>query len=288
MTPAADRDPTAGPRRRLGVIGQPIAHSRSPAMHGAALAELGLAPQWSYEAIECSPEDFPALVGGLPRRGFRGVNVTIPHKAAALTASDRASGVASEIGAANTLSFDRGEIVADNTDAAGLLEALPEPPRDRRALVLGAGGSARAVVWALADQGARVAVWNRTQERAAELANAFGAEAIPAAEGLLPVAEFELIVNATSVGLEGGAGVADPIDALHLPADGLSDRHVVVDLVYGPTGTELGRLARRRGARFVDGLEVLVRQGAASLRIWTGLEPPIATMRRAAAERRDL
>ena len=134
-------------------------------MQNAALAELGLAPAWTYEAIEVAPAEFAALVGSLPARGFAGVNVTVPHKLAALALADTASAAASEIGAANTLSFRDGAVHADNTDAAGLIGALPEPPSGRRALVLGAGGSARAVVWALREAGADVSVWNRTQHR---------------------------------------------------------------------------------------------------------------------------
>ena len=155
--------------KRLAVLGSPVAHSRSPAMQNAALEALGLAGEWSYEAIEMPPADFAGLTAALPGEGFVGANVTIPHKEAALALAHDASAAANEIGAANTLSFDGGEIRADNTDAPGLLAALPEPPSGRAALVLGAGGSARAAAWALAGQGARVEVWNRTAARAAEL-----------------------------------------------------------------------------------------------------------------------
>ena len=137
--------------KRLAVLGQPISHSRSPAMHTAALAELGLADEWSYEAIEVAPEDFDERVRAMPGEGFVGANVTVPHKLAALAIADEASEAARAIGAANTLTFADGRIAAENTDATGLLDALPESPSGARALVLGAGGSARAVVWALVD-----------------------------------------------------------------------------------------------------------------------------------------
>src|SRR5215210_3422670 len=133
---------------RLAVIGQPIAHSRSPAMHTAAFEALGIADEWSYEAIEVAPEEFVERTEALADAGYVGANVTVPHKRAALELAARASRTAREIGAANTLSFT-GEITADNTDAAGLLAALPGSPAGMRALVLGAGGAARAVVWAL-------------------------------------------------------------------------------------------------------------------------------------------
>jgi len=276
---------------RLAVLGQPVEHSRSPAMHTAALAELGLAAEWSYEAIEVAPEGFASLVEALPARGFAGANVTVPHKLAALTLSDRASQAARAIGAANTLSFTDAGVEAENTDASGLLAVLPEAPAGRRALVLGAGGSARACAWALREAGARVWIWNRTAQRGERLAGELGVEvARPAAGGgRLELGEFDLLVNATTVGLnEARAAQAPPapphapLKSLPLDADSLGARHVVVDLVYGDSPAPLTALARERGARVVDGLEVLVHQGAASLRIWTGMDPPVEAMRRAA------
>src|SRR5262249_28459872 len=133
------------------------------------LEAIGLGEDWSYGVLDLEPQEFGERVRRLPAQGYIGVNVTIPHKRAALELSDRASAAATEIGAANTLSFVEGVIHAENTDATGLLSALPEPPAGRDALVLGAGGSARAVVWALAGQAASVSVWNRTAERAHEL-----------------------------------------------------------------------------------------------------------------------
>lgn len=266
---------------RLAVLGQPVSHSRSPAMQTAALAELGLGDEWSYEAIEVAPDDFAELVRSLPARGFAGVNVTLPHKLAALALADEASDAAREIGAANTLSFGAGAIAAENTDATGLIAALPGSPRGLRALVLGAGGSARACAWALREEGASVEVWNRTPARAEQLARDLdiGFAERPGA--------FDLLVNATTVGLgEASASQAarkpPDLKPLPVPADALNERNVVVDLVYGPSPTPLTRLARSRGARVVDGLEILVHQGAASLRIWTGLDPPLETMRSAA------
>jgi shikimate dehydrogenase len=254
-------------------------------MHSAALAELGLAPEWTYEAIEVAPEEFARRVRAMPGEGFAGANVTVPHKLAALALADEASDAAREIGAANTLSFRRGRIEAENTDAPGLLGALPEPASGGRALVLGAGGSARACVWALTRAGAEVSIWNRTGSRAARLAAELGADVArprPSDERL-QTRDFSIIVNATTVGMSPAPGEpgAD-LKALPVDADGLSERHVVVDLAYGPAETELLRVAKARGARVVDGIEVLVHQGGASLRIWTGAEPPIETMRRAA------
>lgn len=281
---------------RLAVLGQPVSHSRSPAMHNAALAELELAPEWAYEAIEVASADFEDLVRALPGRDFAGVNVTVPHKLAALAVADEASAAARAIGAANTLSFRDGRIEAENTDAAGLIAALPAALAGRRALVMGAGGSARAAIWALREAGAAVHVWNRTPEKAEGLARAFGVAVLagPADRARDATGDFSLIVNATTVGLaraspapapEGQplrvSGEAD-LKALPVAADALHGGHTVVDLVYGMSETQLIAAARAAGASVIDGIEVLVRQGAASLRLWTGAEPPLETMRAAA------
>jgi shikimate dehydrogenase len=257
----------------LGVCGWPVAHSRSPQMHNAALAAAGLAG-WRYLRLPLPPELFEETVRALPAAGFRGVNVTIPHKHAALAVADTASEAARAIGAANTITFEDGAIVADNTDAPGLLAALPESPRGRTALVLGAGGAGRAAAWALTTAGAQVAIWNRTAERARALAAELGARAVEVAE------PAEIVVNCTSVGLHDPAAT---FKALPLQADDLSAGSLVVDLVYRAGSTQLLEAARSRGARVVDGLEILVAQGAASFERWTGLEAPREAMRAAAA-----
>jgi shikimate dehydrogenase len=244
-------------------------------MHNAALAELGM-EGWSYEAIEVAPDAFEPRGRALPGEGFVGANVTIPHKGAALALADELSETAREIGAANTLVFENGEIRAENTDADGLLRALPASPSGKRALVLGAGGAARAVVWALLREGAEVGVWNRTELRSRHLCEELGGE---------PVAEpkqdaYELIVNSTAVGLGG----EDPFEELPLRLDCFSSSQTVVDMVYGGEQTTLLRAARAAGAEFVDGIEILVRQGALSLEIWTGRPAPLDTMRAAARE----
>lgn len=260
--------------RRLAVLGFPIDFSRSPAIHNAVFAALDMDDEWSYEAIEVSPDQFEQRVRAMAGEGFVGANVTVPHKGAALLVSERRSGVAREIGAANTLTFEEDEIRADNTDAQGLMESLPESPAGRRALVLGAGGAARAVVWALTREGAEVSVWNRTPERAAKLCAELGGEVV---EDPGP-GDYELIVNSTSVGLHG----EDPFADLPLASDWFGFSQTVVDLVYGDRQSKLLQVAGEAGAEVVDGLEVLVRQGAASFRIWTGVDPPIDVMREAA------
>jgi shikimate dehydrogenase len=262
----------------LGVCGWPVAHSRSPQMHNAALAAAGLA-DWRYLRLPLPPEVFEETVRALPAAGFRGVNVTIPHKVAALALADDASEAARAIGAANTLTFEDGRIAADNTDAPGLLAALGEPVAGRTALVLGAGGAGRAAAWALASAGADVAVWNRTSERAQALAGELGVRAVAAAE------PADIVVNATSVGLHDPAAT---FKALPVEADELGAGSLVVDMVYRAGGTRFLDAARRRGARVVDGLEVLVAQGAASFERWTGMEAPREAMREAATTIADL
>ncbi len=273
---------------RLAVVGQPIAHSLSPRIHGAAFAALGLDGDWSYEAIELSPERFAPGVAALRGRGFVGINVTVPHKRAALALADEASAAARAIGAANTLSFGAAGVRADNTDAPGLIAALPGDVAGRRALVLGAGGAARAAVWALLGAGAEVDVRNRSPERAAALTAAIGGRRI-AADRPLELAPYDLLVNATAVGLAkpaatSGAGGSD-LKMLGIRADELDEHLILVDLVYGTEATELVAAGRDRGATVVDGREILVRQGALSFEIWTGLEPPLQPMRDAIEQR---
>lgn len=260
-----------------GVVGFPVAHSRSPAMMEAAFRALAL--DWRYLALPVPPCLFAETVPALPASGYRGVNVTIPHKEAALAVADSASAVAAAIGAANTLTFEAGAIAADNTDAGGLIDALGDAiPRGGRGLVLGAGGAARAAVWALREAGlGEVLVWSRTPERAQALAADLGATVTTKP---VPV---DLLVNSTSVGLDESLTEDDALAALGLV--GLEPPAVIVELPYRTGGTPLGHWARRGGSRLVDGLEVLVRQGARSLTRWTGLAAPLADMRKGAEHR---
>lgn len=260
-----------------GVLGQPVSHSRSPAMHNAAFEALGL--DWRYLALPVPAELFGETARALPGSGYRGANVTIPHKLAALSVADSATPAARAIGAANTLTFDDGAIEADNTDAQGFLDALGAPVEGLRALVLGAGGAARAVAWALREAGAgEVAVWNRTPERAAELAAALEIRHVTRPE------PADLIVNATSVGLDPALDRDAALEALAL--GGVEQPPAVADLVYRGDGvaTPLAQWAGAAGARFTGGLEVLVRQGALSFRRWTGRDAPVDVMRAAAGK----
>ncbi|HYB23810.1 MAG TPA: shikimate dehydrogenase [Solirubrobacteraceae bacterium] len=265
---------------RVGVLGWPVAHSRSPAMHNAAFAALGM-DGWRYQRLPVPPALFDETTRALWAAGFLGANVTIPHKRAALALATKASARAREIGAANTLTFGAdGEIDAENTDAPGLIEALHslgELPTHPRVLVLGAGGSAPAAVWALREAGAaEICVWNRTASKAQELARRLGASAV-AQPG-----PADVLVNCTSVGLERSASDKDALNQLRLTFDQVGNYAYVVDFVYSSQPTPLLAAARAHGARTVDGLELLVAQGALSFELWTGRRAPLEAMRRAA------
>jgi shikimate dehydrogenase len=242
-------------------------------MQNAALRALEL--DWRYLKLPVPPERFSDTVLALPGSGYRGVNVTVPHKLGALSVATEASAAARAIGAANTLTFEGDAIAADNTDAGGFLDALETSPEGRRALVLGAGGAGRAVAWALRQaRAADVCVWNRTFERAVALADDLGVTAV---RGFYAC---DLLVNATTVGLDPDVWREDAIRELGLAA--VDPPETVVDLVYGDHVTPVCSWASEAGSRVVDGIEVLVRQGARSLERWTFRDAPLDVMRAAA------
>ena len=246
-------------------------------MHNAALRAVGL-PDWRYQLLPLAPElaadTLPAFAGA----GFRGVNVTIPHKALALQVATDPTPRARAIGAANTLLYGAGgAIAADNTDAPALLQALAAHgrPAPDSALVLGAGGSARAAVWALRDAGVRdVRVWNRTAHRATELADELGVRAVTDA------APAEVLVNCTALGLHDEDPFAN--GGLPLTPGALAGFGIVADYVYRPGGTILYRVAGTAGVPAIDGLELLVAQGALSFEQFTGRPAPRSVMDAAA------
>jgi shikimate dehydrogenase len=268
-----------GATRVACVIGDPVEHSRSPRMHNAATAALGL--DRVYVALRVAPADLESAIRGLAALGFDGANVTLPHKAAVVPLCDDLGDEAREAGAVNTLSFAAdGGLRGDLTDGLGLVAALPDVPE--RAVVLGVGGSARAAAAALLRAGTRhVIVVGRRPEAAAELARALaarapGAQVEPAAA--VPDGAGGLLVHCTPVG-----GIAD-LKQLPVPADVIERMDAVADFAYRADGapTTLAAAALAAGLPVVDGLELLVRQGALSFQRWTGLEPPLDVMRRAA------
>lgn len=268
--------------KRACVIGSPIAHSRSPLIHGYWLKALGIAG--SYEKIEVKPGELPAFFAAMAENGLAGCNVTVPHKEEALRLAKHRTARADEFGAANTIWIENGEIVADNTDSHGyemsLDQEAPGWDASRRALVLGAGGASRAIVAALLRRGIeRVDLVNRSVERADALATlfgnkvrAFGFESAPAL-----MREADLLVNTTALGMLGK-------DKLVLPLDTLKDGALVSDIVYVPLQTDLLRAAASRGHRTVGGLGMLLHQAAPGFAQWFGQTPEVTPALRALLE----
>jgi len=260
--------------RAACVIGWPVKHSRSPKMHGWWLKHYGIDGEYRME--EVSPEEFPAFIANLRSHGYVGANITIPHKEAAfrLTQPDER---ARAVGASNTLWYENGELRSTNTDVEGFLGALDagapgwEQNKDRPAVVFGAGGASRAVVWGLLERGvARIHVVNRTFERAAEMAKLYGDRIVPAPwEDRNKVLEGAgLAANATSLGLKGNPDL--DVDLLRMAPGG-----VVADINYVPLETKLLAQARRLGLKTADGLDMLLYQGVRGFELWFGVRPEV-------------
>ena len=248
-----------------GVLGDPVAHSRSPRLHGHWLARHGI--DGAYVPLRVGAGDLRDALRLLPRMGFAGCNVTLPHKEAALALADEASARARAAGAANTLVFADGRVRADNTDGIGfvahLCAASPWSP-DRPAVVLGAGGAARGIAAALADAGVpEIRIGNRTRARAEALA-----DAIPRATVSDAMDGAGLLVNTTSLGMAGQPPLA--VDLHPLPRDA-----VVADIVYAPLVTPLLERAAARGHPTVDGLGMLLHQAAPGFAAWYGVTPVV-------------
>lgn len=271
---------------RVGLIGYPVEHSLSPKMHRAAFAALGL--NGAYSALSVRPEALGDTVTSIRNQQWRGFNVTVPHKQAIRAFLDSESPDADLIGAVNTVVLQNGRLMGYNTDWIGFLEALKEAdvdPVNCRAVLLGAGGAARAVLYALLQRGATVTIANRNLLNATTLAAEFRAHFdrdIPtvalydeaALQSVLD--EAILLVNSTSVGM------SPDINADPLPPNLVIPPHLTVyDLVYNPRDTQLLKRARAAGAIGIDGQEMLVHQGAEAFRLWTGLDAPVDVMRRA-------
>ncbi|WP_299429256.1 shikimate dehydrogenase [uncultured Meiothermus sp.] len=260
---------------KLGLIGFPVAHSLSPAMHEAALRAAGL--EGSYLALETPPQFLRARLQEV-RREYAGVNVTIPHKESVLAYLDELAPEASAIGAVNTIVCEGARLTGYNTDALGFISGLDEAGisyRNKKALVLGAGGAARAIAYALKEEGARVAIYNRTIERARELCEAFGLHLVSPPLLDTAVRSCDLLINTTSVGLKDPH--TSPLPEGLLPREG-----AVVDIIYNPAITQLMRAAQSAGLLTLGGLPMLVWQGALALELWTGVKPNVQVMYAAA------
>lgn len=260
------------------VIGQPIAHSRSPLLHGYWLKALGMVG--AYERREVSPEGLPRFFAEMRDGHFAGCNVTVPHKEKTLSLVEEATAAARAIGAVNTVWREYDRLIGDNTDAYGFLTNLDErapgwDSRGRQAVVLGAGGAARAVVFSLLSRGFHITILNRTTERAEALARQFGAQVAAASlrdmERLLGTCD--LLVNTTSLGMQGKPALELDLAALRAGA-------IVNDIVYVPLETALLRTARARGHVTIDGLGMLIHQAVPGFERWFGARPvPDADLR---------
>jgi shikimate dehydrogenase len=264
-----------------GVVGHPVAHSLSPAIQNAALRHDGR--NAVYLAFDVDPDAFVRFVDGMRAAGARGLNITLPHKAAAFTIATERSADAEATQAVNVLLFDGDRVEGHNTDVVGVRRALSElgVPEGVPALIIGAGGAGRAAARALAASSVEILITNRTGERAERLAERVGGKAVPWEEAGEAAATVELIVHATSMGLSG----EDPLlNAAQIGAAAEASCKWLLDLVYTPGETQLVALAREAGMTAADGLSMLVHQGAEAYRLFWGADAPVDVMVNAARE----
>ena len=278
----------SGHTKIVGVIGDPVEHSRSPQMHNSALQEMGL--DYVYVPFRVKAEELKSAVDGFRALNVVGINVTLPHKKAVMTLMDRVSEEAELIGAVNTMVFREGIVKGHNTDARGFLESLYEKGIDSvekmKVVVLGAGGGARAIVAGLAlENVTSIMIANRTPENAVKLADDIRKKtgvpmtgiSLNESELSAPISKCDLLVSTITAGM-------DPTIKLSIDIDWLQKDCVVCDIVYTPPETNLLKAAMDRGLKTVGGTGMLVHQGAISFQLWTGLQPPLETMRQALAK----
>jgi shikimate dehydrogenase len=260
----------SGNAHLAGITGWPVGHSRSPRLHGFWLERHSI--DGAYVPLPIEPEHFPAAIRGLMRSGFAGVNVTIPHKVAAFAVSDTVEDSARRAGAVNTLVFENGRIKGSNTDGWGFLENLRSNgvhPAAGPALILGAGGSTRAIAAALLDLGVNVTIANRTRARAEQLAAELpGLAVINWGARSISLPDHALLINTTSLGMAGH-------DPLEIDLDRAANDLTVADIVYVPLETPLLAAARKRRIRCVDGLGMLLYQAVPGFRSWFGVDPTV-------------
>ena len=266
----------SGATRLTGVFGHPVSHSQSPAMHNAAFAQMGL--DYIYVPFDVHPDNLEAAVAGIRALNMVGVNVTIPHKERVIPFLDWVSEDARYIQSVNTIHCLEGALRGYSTDGEGFINALEasgKNPAGSKAVILGAGGSARATAHALFTHGAEVTVVNRTFSRAVELASMLSAIrpiALDSDDAHEAVLEADLLVNCTSVGMH------PKMDEQPVPPEWLHRKLFVFDQIYNPLETRLLKAARSVGCRTTNGVKMLVFQGAISFEIWTGRAPAIEVM----------
>ena len=268
-----------------GIIGDPIEHTMSPVMHNTAFKTLGL--DYAYIPFKVKSLELRKAIEGIRGLNLRGVNVTIPHKVAVMQLLDRIDPMAEKIGAINTIVNDSGILTGYNTDAAGFLQTLREKgiePAEKMVMLLGAGGAGRSISNILAAEGAKLVVLNRKQKLASvedlarRLTDFYGADIkvreLTNENLKKAIQDVDIMVNATSLGMR------PDDDQTPVPADLLHANMTVFDIIYNPRPTRLLREAKAAGARIIDGVEMLVQQGAVSFEKWTGVKAPVDVMRK--------
>ncbi|HTR80324.1 MAG TPA: shikimate dehydrogenase [Bacteroidota bacterium] len=276
--------------RYLGIIGRPLGHSLSPAMHSAAIKQLGL--HYKFGALEVADNFLPALISSMKKNAFAGFNVTIPHKRHIIPLLDEVSDAATAVGAVNTIVNKRGLLKGYNTDIDGLqktLEPVAKKIKGTAALILGAGGASRAALYAVAAYASPriIRVYNRTPERGKQVVDEFGKlfphavfELVPFGRSLqTAVTDSTLIINTTSVGMTPDTELSP------LPKEiRFSNQQIIVDIIYTPLETALLRHARMDGAQTINGVEMFIQQGAKAFELWTGKTFPVELGRRVVME----
>ena len=268
--------------RLCGVIGDPIEHTMSPAIHNAAFIQMGL--DYIYIPFHVKEEELGKALDGMRGLNVRGLNVTLPHKVTIIPFLDELDSLVEKIGAVNTVTNDEGVLKGSNTDASGFLQALLErgiEPKGKRVVILGAGGASRAISFILAEGGAHLVILNRRLERAEELAGRLSTTFDKGVRALKLIAEnltwalqeADILINTTSVGM------SPNISETPVPSNLLRPGLVVADIVYNPIRTRLLREAEEADAKTIDGVDMFVWQGALAFEIWTGVKAPLKIMR---------
>jgi len=277
----------SGKTKICALIGDPVEHTMSPAIHNAAFNEMGL--DYAYVAFQVKAEEVPAAIAGMKALNMRGLSVTMPHKVAVVPLLDRLDPLAEKIGAINTIVNDDGVLTGYNTDATGFLQAMLErgvEPKGKNIAVMGAGGASRAVSFILADRAAELVILNRlleldwAVELAGKISQAFGknVDALELNRDNLAktLEKTDILVNATSVGM------SPDIDQTPVPSELLKPDLTVYDIIYNPVKTRLLRDAEAAGAMIISGVDMLVWQGVQAFEKWTGLKPPFDVMKKEA------
>ncbi len=262
------------------MIGDPIDRSLSPVMHNSTLREMGLGDEFVYEKIRVERDELEAFVQGLRDGDYHGANVTIPHKVEVMRYMDRLTDAVEKIGAVNTIYKENGMLVGDNTDHIGFIRSLKDEGvdvEDRHVTVIGAGGAARAIIYALLEGGAEsILIANRTRENAVRIMERFDHLETQISVGGLDEVHGDILVNTTPLGMAGELENRSPI-----PVDRITPNVVAVDIVYDPPKTRFLKAAQKRGCKTVSGIGMLIYQGAVALEKWTGKKVPVDTMKEA-------